>query len=140
MRPALSAFYTAAPSLNYQDFSVGTNGRYDIQKEWNTYGGLSYSRLHEQLGTPNTVNGQTSPNVYYLAAGNVGYYETFGRINVRIDGRVDNYNYVNNAFVPGLIPNSDRNRTEIREALRLGYEFLPGYQIWARGGFNQRLY
>src|SRR5262249_48450064 len=103
-------------------------------------GGVSYKRLNEALGTPNTVNGQTSPNVYYLLAGNVGYYESFGRIKLRIDGRVDNYSYLNNAFVPGVIPNTDRNRTEIREALRLGYEFLPGYQIWARGGFNQRLY
>src|SRR5262249_9692939 len=31
------AIYSAASNLNYQDFSVGGDGRYDIQKDWNTY-------------------------------------------------------------------------------------------------------
>src|SRR5262249_49409744 len=125
---------------NYQDFSVGTDGRYDIQEEWNTYAGVSYSRKHEALGTPNTVTGQTQPNFYYQLAGNVGYYQRFGRIITRLDGPVDNYSYLNNVFTPGVIPNTDRNRTEVREGLRVGYEFIPGYQIWTRGGLNQRLY
>jgi hypothetical protein len=137
---AAFGIYTAAASQNYQDFSVGGDGRYDIQKEWNTYGGVSYSRKHEELGTPNTVNGQTLPNVYYQLAGNVGYYQRFGSIKTRLDGNVDNYNYLNNPFVPGVIPNTDRNRTEIHEAVRVGYEFIPGYEIWTRGGLNQRLY
>jgi hypothetical protein len=132
--------YTADATQNYQDFSFGTDGRYDIQKEWNTYGGISYSRGHEALGTPNTVTGQLQPNFYYQLTGNAGYYQRFGDFKTRIDGRVDNYNYQNNPFVPGTIPNSDRDRTEIRESLRVGYEFIPGYEIWTRGGFNQRLY
>jgi hypothetical protein len=137
---AAFGIYTAAASQNYQDFSVGGNGRYDIQKEWNTYGGVSYSRKHEALGTPNTVNGETQPNVYYQLSGNVGYYQRFGDIKTRLDGSVDNYNYLNAPFVPGVIPNSDRNRTEIRESVRVGYEFIPGYEIWTKGGLNQRLY
>jgi hypothetical protein len=86
------------------------------------------------------VNGQTQPNIYYQLAGNVGYYQRFGLIKTRLDGRVDNYSYLNNPFAPGTIPNTDRNRTEIREALRVGYEFIPGYEIWTRGSLNQRQY
>jgi hypothetical protein len=78
--------------------------------------------------------------VFYQLAGNVGYYQRFGDFKARADGRVDNYNYVNNPFAPGTIPNTDRNRTELRQALRVGYEFIPGYEIWTRGGLNQRLY
>jgi hypothetical protein len=134
------AFYSADSNQNFYDFSVGADGRYDIRTEWNTYGGVSYSRKHELLGTPNTVTGQTQPNVYYQLAGNVGYYQRFGLIKTRLDGRVDNYSYLNNLFAPGTIPNTDRNRTEIREALRVGYEFIPGYEIWTRGSLNQRQY
>src|SRR5258708_1664034 len=137
---AAFGIYTAAASQNYQDFSFGGDGRYDIQKDWNTYGGVSYSRKHEELGTPNTVTGQSQPNVYYQLAGNAGYYQTFGPIKTRFDGRVDNYNYLNNSFTPGVIPNTDRNRTEVREAARVGYEFIPGYEIWTRASLNQRLY
>ena len=39
-----------------------------------------------------------------------------------------------------MIPNSDRDRTEFRESARVGYEFLPGYEVWVRGGLNQRQY
>jgi hypothetical protein len=39
-----------------------------------------------------------------------------------------------------VIQNSDRNRTEFREAARVGYEFLPGYEFWTRGSLNQRIY
>jgi hypothetical protein len=137
---AAFGIYSADATQNYQDFSVGADGRYDIQQEWNTYGGVSYSRKHEELGTPNTVTGQTQPNVYYQLAGNVGYFQQFGRIKTRLDGRVDNYNYLNNPFTPGVVPNSDRDRTEVREAVRVGYEFLPGYEIWTRGSLNQRMY
>jgi hypothetical protein len=137
-------FYTTDPSQNFQDFSVGADGRLDIMREWNVYGGGSFSRKHEELGTPNTVTGASQPAVYNQIAGNVGYYQRFGsRFKVRADGRLDNYNYLNSAGggpSQGILFGSDRNRTEFRESLRLAYEFLPGYEIWTRGGLNQRRY
>src|SRR5216683_7638885 len=136
------AFYSADSSQNYQDFSVGADGRFDIEHEWNTYGGVSYSRKNEALGTPNSATGTVQPTQYYQLAGNVGYYQRFGLIKTRLDGRIDNYNYLNNGNGPaqGVIVNTDRNRTEFHEALRVGYEFIPGYEIWTRGTLNQRQY
>jgi hypothetical protein len=135
-------FYSADGTQNYQDVSVGANGRVDIQRDWNVYGGASYTRGHEELGTPNTASGNFQPSVFNQLAANAGYYQVFQRLSVRLDGRVDNYNYLNNGQGPpqGFIPNSDRNRTEFREALRFGYEFSPGYQVWTRGALNQRTY
>jgi hypothetical protein len=136
------ALYTADSSQNYQDFSVGADGRYDIERESNAFGGVSYSRNHEALGTPNNINGQAQPNVYYLLAANAGYTKQFDRIKTRLDGSINNYNYLNNANGTnnGVILNSDRNRTEFREAARVGYEFIPGYEVWTRGSLNQRQY
>lgn len=128
---------------NYQDVSVGADGRLDIQRNWNVYGGASWNRRHDEFGTPNTPNGLGLPvTVYNQTSANVGYFQAFNRLNVRLDGRFDNYNYFNNGLGPaqGVVPNSDRNRNEWREALRFGYEFSPGYEVWVRGSFNQRRY
>lgn len=128
---------------NFQDVSVGADGRLDIQRNWNIYGGGSWNRRHEERGTPNTVTGAGVPiTVYNQTIGNIGYFQKFNRINVRLDGRLDNYLYFDNGLGPaqGVIPNSDRNRNEFREAARFGYEFLPGYEVWVRGGLNQRTY
>jgi hypothetical protein len=136
-------FYSADGSQNFQDVSAGADGRLDIMREWNVYGGGSWNRRHEELGTPNTATGATQPNVYNQITGNVGYYQRFGaRIKLRLDGRLDNYAYQNNAAGPaqGVLVNTDRNRTEFREAARVAYEFLPGYEIWVRGSLNQRRY
>ena len=80
--------------------------------------------------------------VYNQLIGNVGYYQKFNRLSARLDGRIDNYVYFNNGLgsAEGVIPNSDRDRTEFRELARVGYEFLPGYEVWVRGGLNQRQY
>jgi hypothetical protein len=136
--------YSVNPQLNnYQDASVGADGRLDIQRNWNVYGGASWNRRHDEFGTPNTPTGLGLPvTIYNQTTANVGYFQTFNRLNVRLDGRYDNYNFFNNGLGPaqGVIPNSDRNRDEWREALRFGYEFSPGYEVWVRGSLNQRRY
>ncbi|SKA37267.1 hypothetical protein SAMN02745126_05922 [Enhydrobacter aerosaccus] len=136
------AFYSAAASQNYQDVATGADGRFDITKGSNAYGGLSYSHNHEALGTPNSPIGVFQISQYNQYSANAGYYQEFGRFRTRLDGRMDAYDYNNNGQGPaqGVIINTDRNRIELRESLRLGYEFLPGYEIWTRGDLNQRRY
>lgn len=46
------------PQNNFQD---GANGRLNIQRNWNVYGGTLWNRLHEVPGTPNTVTGPGVP-------------------------------------------------------------------------------
>jgi hypothetical protein len=135
-------FYSADSTQNFQDFSVGANGRVDIQRNWNVYGGGSFSRGHEELGTPNTVTGTFQPNVYNQLSANIGYFQQLGLFKVTLDSRLDNFNYQNNGNGPaqGVILNSDRDRTEFRESARFGYEFLRGLELWTRGSLNQRRY
>lgn len=135
-------FYTAAPTQNFQDVSVGADGRVDIQRNWHTYGGLSFNRKHEDPGLPNTVSGTSNVTVFNQLSGNAGYYQKVNRLSGRAEFSADNYNYFNNGLgvAQGVVPNSDRNRTELRESLKLGYEFLDGYEFWVRGSLNQRMY
>jgi hypothetical protein len=135
--------YSVDSLNNFWDFGVGTDGRLDIQRDWNIYAGGSFNRLHEDRGSPNTVTtANVPPNMYNQIAANLGYFQKFNRLSVRLDGRMDNYNYINQGPGPtaGIIFNSDRNRTEFREAARIGYEFSPGFEFWVRGSMNQRTY
>lgn len=137
-------FYSIDPGLNnFQDVSVGADGRFDIQRDWNVYGGTSWNRRHEERGAPNTVTGANFPiTIYNQIIANAGYFQKFNRLSVRADGRFDNFIYFDNGLNPsvGVIPNSQRDRNEYREALRVGYEMFPGYEFWVRGGLNQRSY
>src|SRR3954464_14622828 len=135
-------FYSASSTEDYQDYGFGADGRFDIQRDWNVYGGGSFNHRHEDRGTPNVTTALFTPTTYNQLVGNVGYYQRFNRLNVRLDGRLDNFTYFNNGLgtAQGVITNSDRNRNEFRESARFGYEFSPGYQVWVRGSLNQRQY
>lgn len=135
--------YSVDAINNYIDLGVGTSGRLDIQRDWNVYGGASFNMRHEDRGTPGTSTlAGTPPNKYNQIPLNIGYYQKFNNFSVRADGRLDNYNFTNLGVGPsnGQVWNFQRDRNEWREALRLGYEFSPGFTAWARGGLNQRNY
>lgn len=135
--------YSVDAINNYADFGVGTQGRVDIQRDWNVYGGASFNMRHEDRGTPGTSTlAGIAPNKYNQIPLNIGYYQKFNALSVRADGRLDNYNYTNLGAGPtnGQVWNYQRDRNEWRESLRLGYDFSPGYTVWARGGLNQRNY
>ena len=82
--------YTASALENYQDVSVGTTGSVDIQRDWNVYGGGSFSHKHEDPGTPNAATGAVPPNQYDQIAGNLGYYQG----NFTLSGRTNAFSYV----------------------------------------------
>lgn len=136
--------YSATNLNNFTDYGLGTDGRYDVDGAGsNAYAGVSFNHNHEDPGTPNAASGAVSPNLYDQISGNIGYLQKFSRLSLRADGRIDNYNYLNVGSGPSTgiaISNFDRNRTEFREALRVGYEFSPSLQAWVRGSMNQRNY
>lgn len=133
--------FSASSTPNFTDFSVGTDGRYDIRRDQNIYGGASFNHNHEDPGTPNAATGAVPPNTYDQIAGNLGYFQKFNRLSMRADGRLDNYNYTNNqTSVSGSLASFYRDRTEWREALRIGYDIVGDTQAWVRGSLNQRNY
>ncbi len=133
--------FSVSNTPNFTDYSFGTDGRFDIQRDWNVYGGGSFSHNHEDPGTPNAATGAVPPNLYDQIAANVGYFQKFNRLSVRADGRMDNFNYLNNfTSVNGSLASSARDRTEWRESLRAGYEIMADTQAWVRGSLNQRRY
>lgn len=137
---AAVGMYADHSKESYQDFRVGFDGRVDIQRNWNVYGGMQFNHLHEDRADPNATVFR-KPNEYNLFSGNLGYYQKFNRFSLKLDGRVDDYTYTNNkGALPGVISNRDRDRRDYAESLRLGYEFIEKYEVWVQGGLNQRNY
>ena len=131
-------FYAGNSNANYLDASVGLNGRVDIERDSNIFGAASFNRRHEDPGTPNVAIGATQPTRYNQSIASVGYFQQFNRLSVRLDGELDNYTYDNNGLGPaqGVMLNSDRDRLELYQVLRLNYEFSPGYEVWSRAALN----
>jgi hypothetical protein len=133
-------FYASNTRENYTDYRFGFDGRVDIQRDWNVYGGASFNHLHQDRGDPDAT-AFASPNEYNKISANAGYYQKFNRFSVRLEGLFDDYTYLNNkGAAAGAIANADRDRSEYTETLRLGYEFIEKYEVWVQGGLNQRRY
>ena len=133
-------FYTNAPTQNYQNFSVYTNGRLDIQQDWTLTGSASYNRSTEALGTPDVAFAQT-PTVVNFVPVNLALYQRFNRFFYRLSGDATPFWYQDGGtLASNVLPASSRNRTEYNEGLRAGYEVTEGFDVWAQGSVNQRRY
>ncbi len=124
-------------SENYEDFRFGTNGRFDITRDSNLFGGITYSRLHEDRGSPDDVLG-AEPTVFTALYPRVGYEHRFNRISVRADAsllRLD-YDDVGRGAGRGEINNDDRDRYIGLGSLRVSYEIQKEYKAFVRGSYN----
>jgi hypothetical protein len=133
-------FYTNAPTQNYQNVSVRTDGRVDIQEDWNLTGGVSYNRATEALGTPDVAFAQT-PTVVNFVPVYAALYQRFNRLFYRLSADATKFWYADGGPLPTTVLTApSRDRSEFNEGVRLGYELYEGVDFWAQGGISQRRY
>lgn len=119
-------------------FDLGFDGRIDIRRDINVFGGASYESTVEDRSSPNSAVTAVEPTEYDLMKANAGYFHRMGRFNFRLEGMVDDYNYADGLTGAGAnINNDDRDRVETREQLRVGYEIIPDYEAFLRGTLRQ---
>ena len=125
------------PSEDYEDFRFGTNGRLDISRDSNLFGGITYSRLHEDRGSPDDVLG-VHPTVFTALYPRIGYLHRFNRISVRADASLLRLNYDDVARGRGLgeVNNDDRDRFLGLGSVRVAYEIQKEYEAFIRGSYN----
>ncbi len=70
---------------NYDDFWLNTDGRYDINAVSNVFGGLGYSRGHEDRTSPEGAIG-VEPVQYDSLDAHGGYARRIGRTVLRVGG------------------------------------------------------
>jgi hypothetical protein len=98
---------------------------------WFDCEGTRYAQHGNGAGLPITVYNQTIANIGYFRNSTAG---------VRLDGRFDNFNYWTTARAAWASFRTTIATAMVARAARLGYEFLPGYEVWVRGSLNQRTY
>ena len=133
-------FYNSAPTQNYQNFGVSSDGRFDIQRDWYLTANAAFARTTEALGTPD-VAFQQSPTVVNSIPVGVAMYQRFNRLFYQASAALTRFSYQDfSAVNPSVLPGNSRDRTEYSETLRGGYEIRDGWDVWVQGGVNQRRY
>lgn len=131
---------------DFEDFSVGANGRLDITQRANLRTGVSYNRLHEGRGSPDDVRREggsppVEPTIFDVGSAFLTYEQWFGHFLLELNGAADQLDYDNVSTEDGgTINNDDRDRAIIAGGLKLGYEFIPGYTAFVRGAVDHRRY
>jgi hypothetical protein len=129
--------YADETDENYQDYFAGAASRFDISES--TYLGAngSFQHLHEDRGDPDDVQGE-EPTEYNRFGPRLEGFHDLGRVNLTLGGgflRLD-YDDVDAAVGGGEINNDDRDRDRFNGSLRVGYEIVPEYEAFVRGGFD----
>jgi hypothetical protein len=157
LRPALSANsdwnnhalgFTATADIfrywdytreNHNDWSLGSNGRYDISREANITGSITTSESYEDRGSPDDAGGREPTQYMTVNALIAGQYKP-NRFSINLTGTGDLYNYDDTPTTTGITNNDDRDREEAKLELRLGYDIQPEYEAFLRGSVNNRDY
>jgi hypothetical protein len=128
--------YLDHTSENRTDYTLATDGRVDIQRDSNVYGGLAYRKLHEERGSPNDVAAALEPPEYTDKSVNLGYFQQFGQLNARLDYRGDKYDYDSVATRGfGIVSQADRARFDSQYTARVGYDLNNGWEPFVRARY-----
>ena len=126
---------------NRLDWNVGLNGSLDVTRNTQINGGLSYQKLHEDRGDPNSPGASSEPVPYKLFNATAAIDQRFNRMTAELSGQLDDYNYDNVVSTTGTPIDQDfRDRKEYTEALKLGYDVSPDTNVYVKGSLNQRKY
>nr|WP_305906896.1 outer membrane beta-barrel protein [Methylomarinum sp. Ch1-1]MDP4519607.1 outer membrane beta-barrel protein [Methylomarinum sp. Ch1-1] len=76
------ARYDERTTEDYDDFNVGTSGRYDFTKSSNVFAGFNYRQGHESRASPDSFFGR-NPTVFSSTEAHVGTLQRAGDIAMR---------------------------------------------------------
>lgn len=125
---------------DYNDYTVGGQGRLDVVGRSHLDLGSSYKHLHEDRASPNNVNGLT-PTEYDDTNVTFSGTAALARVNAQAGMSYDRLDYSNVTSQTGtVIDNSSRNRDEYDFTTQVGYEIAPLRTVFVRGVYNMRNY
>lgn len=132
---ATAARYHSADSENYQDYWADVDGRYDIGGNTNVFGGLGYSREHEDRSSPDDIAG-SEPTTYDSSRAHAGIAQSWGKVSARLGGTFEQLDYKDVA----PINNDDRDRDLTGVGLRMSYRLNPRYVVFGQAVQDVRSY
>ena len=132
---AAAARYHGADSENYQDYWADADGRYDISKQTNVFGGVGYSREHEDRSSPDDLAGG-EPTTYDSSRAHAGIAHSWSKVSARLGGTFENLDYKDVA----PINHDDRDRDLTGIGARLSYRLSPRYVVFGQAVHDVRNY
>jgi len=104
-------------------------GRLDITNDDTLFGSASYSHLVDPRSDPNNQNADRTE--YNRWTARTGYVHQFARINVRLDGQAQRYDYTDSA-------DNDRDRNQFTVGTRVTYALSPRISPFVEIGFRDQ--
>jgi len=131
--------YADFTSENTNDYWLGISGRYDFSARQNVFGGLNYSREHEDRASPDAAAGDT-PTRYDEYLAHLGHAFISGKHRTRIAYTADRLDFQDVTSSGGVIDNNDRDRIEQALGLRYLYAYSPVMALYLDGVVDKRDY
>ena len=124
---------------NYTDYNFAADGRLDITRESFLFGSVGFTKLHEDRGSPDDVNG-SEPTEFDVSLANVQFFHQLNRLSFTVDALVRKFDYDDAPTATTPINNDDRDRLQSDLSIRAGYEIVPEYEAFVRVAVNDRSY
>lgn len=126
-------------SEDYDDWTVGADGRYALAPGSVLIGGGDYEWRHESRASPEAVRG-LEPTEYEQSYLYGGLLLRRGDISGRLAVATTGYDFSDVPASGGVINNDDRDRTQTELGARLGWLRKPDEEWFVQGGLERRNY
>lgn len=126
---------------DFEDYGVEALGRLDIRRDTALRARVGYEQSHDERSSPDDPTDASEPTVFDDLFASAELFQRFNRMNFRLGGSIDNFNFDDVQATDGTnINNDDRDRDEYEGYLRAGYEIVPQYEAFVRGAYFVRDY
>jgi hypothetical protein len=139
--------YAEHPNQDYNDYSLSSDGRLDVLRDTQLFGGIGYSVRHEPVYSPNnpgviTPTLQTVvPEQYSDLAANAAIQKTFNRLSIRLDANYDKFDFADVTSVTGVpVEMHLENYNQELLTFKTSYEIAPLRQVYLLGTYDWRNY
>lgn len=128
--------YSSHEDENYDDYWINADGRYDLNDSSNLFGGLGFSREHEDRGPQEDSTFGDEPGTFQSSRFHAGVSHNWDKTTLRLGGTYEQLDF-NNA---GLVNNQDRDRELVGAGARLSYNIRPQYTLYGQLASDHRNY
>jgi hypothetical protein len=133
--------YADNTSENYVDYFFTGGGRLDVTGDSFLTGDLSYRKLHEDRGDPDSPTAASEPIDFARTNAELAYQHRFNRVIGRVGVGAENEDYDDVASITGTTLDQDnRDKWAYSATGQVGYDLYPGYQPFLRVTYTRTEY
>lgn len=138
---APTRYYSDFTENNTSDASVTMDGRLDVYRDLNFYGGVRYGDLHESLTSSPSALALAAPVAYTRAGGIVGFVKDYNRVRVSGEASYTRFNYDDARLADSTpVDQDDRDHHVTELTGRVDYTMSQMTSIFASVSTNNREY